>query len=49
VGHVGLFVGDGKFIHASSARGRVVKTRLNAYSPRFVGGVRLPVTRRKYG
>ena len=49
VGHVGIFIGDGKFIHASSARGRVAKTRLSDYGPRFVGGVRLPVTRRKYG
>ena len=40
LGHVGVYVGKGKFIHASSARGRVVLTRLSRYTG-FVGAKRL--------
>jgi cell wall-associated NlpC family hydrolase len=49
VGHAGIYIGNGKFIHASSARGRVAKTRMGEYGAPFVGAVRLPVTRAKYG
>ncbi len=30
-GHVGIYVGRGRFIHASSARGRVVVSDLSEY------------------
>ncbi|SCE72117.1 Cell wall-associated hydrolase, NlpC family [Micromonospora viridifaciens] len=31
IDHVGIYVGNGKMIHASSSRGKVVETKLNAY------------------
>jgi len=42
VNHVGIYLGDNKFIHASSARKKVVITSLNKafYSNRFKGGRR---------
>jgi cell wall-associated NlpC family hydrolase len=41
--HVGIYIGDGKFIHASSGAGRVVITSLSDpyYAKRFVGARRL--------
>jgi len=41
--HVGIYLGNGKFQHASSAKGRVVISSLNSpyYSSRFLGGRRV--------
>ena len=41
--HVGIYIGGGKFIHASSGRGRVTITSLSDpyYAARFVGARRL--------
>ena len=47
VGHVGIFIGRGKFIHSNSSGGRV---RISSiwdpyyYRPRFVGATRVPAT-----
>ena len=43
VNHVGIYIGNGQFIHASSAKKRVVITSLNKpfYSQRFKGGRRV--------
>ena len=43
VNHVGIYIGNGKFIHASSAKKKVVITSLNKpfYSQRFKGGRRV--------
>ncbi len=43
VNHVGIYIGNGKFIHASSARHRVVITSLNSpfYKARFKWGRRI--------
>lgn len=43
VSHVGIYVGDGKFIHASSGSGRVVTSSLNEgyYSRRYAGARRV--------
>ncbi|MFK5976223.1 MAG: LysM peptidoglycan-binding domain-containing protein [Sulfurovum sp.] len=43
VNHVGIYIGNNKFIHASSAKKKVVITSLNKpfYSQRFRGGRRL--------
>lgn len=49
VGHVGMFIGNGKFIHSSSSGGGV---RIDSvwdpyyYRPRFVGATRVPTTQR---
>lgn len=42
VNHVGMYIGDNKFIHASSAKHRVVITSLDVpfYSARFMGARR---------
>ncbi|MFD2763565.1 C40 family peptidase [Micromonospora eburnea] len=31
IDHVGIYVGNGKMVHASSGRGKVVETKLNSY------------------
>jgi cell wall-associated NlpC family hydrolase len=43
ISHVGIYLGDGKFVHASSAGGRVQVDRLDQgyYHQRFVGARRL--------
>jgi len=43
ISHVGIYVGDGKFVHASSARGRVRVDSLaeGYYSDRFRGARRV--------
>ena len=43
VNHVGIYIGDNKFIHASSAKKKVIITSLNKqfYSKRFTGGRRV--------
>ncbi|MCS7191498.1 MAG: C40 family peptidase [Armatimonadetes bacterium] len=46
--HVGIYIGNGKFIHASSGRGRVTITSLrdSYYAARFVGARRLPLRKK---
>ncbi|HYY44901.1 MAG TPA: C40 family peptidase [Actinomycetota bacterium] len=48
IGHVGLYVGDGKFISATSSSGIHVDSVYDPYywGRRWVRGVRLPATRR---
>lgn len=43
IGHVGIYIGDGQFIHASSGSGRVIISGLdeNYYSRRYVGARRI--------
>jgi lipoprotein Spr len=43
VGHVGIYIGDGKFIHASSRSGRVTVNSLNEkyYKQHYVGAKRV--------
>jgi cell wall-associated NlpC family hydrolase len=47
VGHVGIFVGHGKFIHASSSHGVRIDSIHDPYyyAPRFVAAVRVPALR----
>jgi cell wall-associated NlpC family hydrolase len=47
VGHVGIYTGRGRWVHASSARGRVVKDRLRNYSMPFKGGTRVRTLTRR--
>jgi cell wall-associated NlpC family hydrolase len=49
VGHAGMFIGHGKFIHSSSAGGGVRIDSIwdpHYYRPRFVGGTRVRATQR---
>lgn len=48
VGHVGIYLGDGKFISTTSSEGVQVRSLYDPYywGDRWVGGVRLPTTRR---
>jgi len=41
--HVGVYIGDGKFVHASSAKGRVIVSSLTTgyYAHRYVGARRI--------
>ncbi|SEF90010.1 NlpC/P60 family protein [Caloramator fervidus] len=43
ISHVGIYIGNGKFIHASSGKGYVTITSLNDsyYLKRYVGAVRV--------
>lgn len=43
ISHVGIYIGEGKFVHAASSRRSVVVDRLDAtyYSSRFAGGRRV--------
>ena len=43
IGHVGIYIGDGKIIHASSSRARIVIDNLSDsyYAARFMKAVRL--------
>jgi cell wall-associated NlpC family hydrolase len=49
VGHAGIFIGGGRFIHASSSRGVRIDSIWDPYyyGPRFVGAVRVPSLRVK--
>lgn len=48
VGHVGIYVGDGKFVSATSSGGVRVRSLYDSYwGPRWVGGTRLPATQRE--
>lgn len=48
VGHAGIYIGTGRFIHSSSAAGSVVihSLRDGYYRERFVGATRVPATMR---
>jgi cell wall-associated NlpC family hydrolase len=41
INHVGIFIGDGKFVHSSSYKGRVVVTKLSDYSSGYAGARRV--------
>lgn len=43
IGHVGIYIGNGKIVHASSSRARIVTDNLsdNYYSTRFMKAIRL--------
>ncbi len=51
VGHAGIYIGSGRFIHSSSAAGEVVIHTLmeGYYRERFVGATRVPATMRSGG
>jgi len=40
IGHVGIYIGDNKFIHASSVKKKVVISDLNAYTDKYQGARR---------
>jgi len=42
INHVGLYIGEGKFIHASSYKGRVIVTSLSDYGGGYAGARRVP-------
>ncbi|MDQ3952229.1 MAG: C40 family peptidase [Actinomycetota bacterium] len=46
VGHVGIYVGGGKFISATSSGVRVRSLYDSYWGPRWVGATRVPATRR---
>ena len=51
VGHVGIFIGDGRFISSTSSDGVRVRSLYDPYywGPRWVGATRLPATMRFQG
>jgi cell wall-associated NlpC family hydrolase len=47
VGHVGIYIGKGKFISSTSSGGVRVRSLYDSYwGPRWVGATRVPATRR---
>ena len=42
VNHMGLYIGDDKFVHSSSTQWRVVVTKLTGYGARYAGARRVP-------
>ncbi|HXH60082.1 MAG TPA: NlpC/P60 family protein, partial [Fimbriimonadaceae bacterium] len=47
INHVGLYVGDGKFIHASSFRGHVLISPLSDYARDYAGARRVAALQKK--
>lgn len=48
VGHAGIYIGNGKFISATSSGGVQVRSLYDSYwGPRWVAGTRVPATRRE--
>ena len=41
IGHVGIYMGDGMFIHASSSKGKVVTRSLSSYDEKYMGARRV--------
>lgn len=41
IGHVGIYVGDGQFIHASSAKSKIIISSLKTYGGKYVGARRV--------
>ena len=47
VGHAGIYIGDGKFVSATSSGGVQIRSLYDSYwGPRWVAGTRVPATRR---
>lgn len=50
VGHAGIYVGEGRFVSATSSGGVQVRSLYDSYwGPRWVAGTRVPATRRDAG
>jgi cell wall-associated NlpC family hydrolase len=47
INHVGVYIGDGKFIHSSSYNKRVVVTSLKSYGSGYAGARRVPALQQK--
>lgn len=41
IGHVGIYIGGGKFIHASSGKGEVIISNLNTYQAKYIKAKRV--------
>lgn len=41
IGHVGIYIGDGMFIHASSSKGKVVTRSVSSYGEKYMGARRV--------
>ena len=41
ISHIGIYLGDGLFIHASSGKGKVITSKLSDYRRHYVGAKRL--------
>lgn len=41
IGHVGIYIGNGQFIHASSAKNKVIISSLKTYGGKYVGARRV--------
>ena len=41
IGHVGIYMGDGMFIHASSSKGKVVTRSVSSYKEKYMGARRV--------
>lgn len=47
VGHAGIYIGEGKFVSATSSGGVQIRSLYDSYwGPRWVAGTRVPATRR---